>query len=530
MDGLPGPPKLGLFSDRVRPFFIFRDLTCHGARPGKVDEESHYNNTRDEEDKGNQVKGFFRGRRGRFITLFVLLLWPVFCFQNWKLKPAAPGARSGDEPHYLVLLFSLATDGDLLVKNNYANSDYSRGIYLSRYILEHHSNFIHRDTRRFYRWDEVYRYRAQESEPATAGKNPVALRLEKRAGFENFNENDYDEVGWHPPGYPILLLPFAIGPILADFYYYEALLILFQLALFTFAFLSFLESLERRGFIIKSGFALACALPAWYYNAAFYTEGIGASFVLLLFAAYLDRKLPLMSVYLGLLFFIKESYAPLVLLFMGAIFLEKGVSTRRKVGTILKLSIFPVLSLLLFIGRSLYLYGTPFQTYLPWQNNPATFQALQGLLFAPDGGILVFTPLTLLTIPGIFLTFFRGERKRTDLRQVAVLASGVFLFEFILTAMSIHWSGGPTFAYRILTPFIAPLFVGLIVLRDYIDTLKGFRRLSIQLLFNALLFVSVFNMFYGVTHLRSSYQGAAYINLFEPSQSRLYARIQNERK
>ncbi len=81
------------------------------------------------------------------IAGLALLLLAPFCVSRSEGKPISlglPGVLSGDEPHYLVLINSLISDGDFDLANNY--QDVHRGgpqagrIFAGQ-LLDHHVNW-----------------------------------------------------------------------------------------------------------------------------------------------------------------------------------------------------------------------------------------------------------------------------------------------------------------------------------------------------------------------------------------------------
>lgn len=473
------------------------------------------------------------------LVLFVLLAVPVFFFQKWRCGFEAPGARSGDEPHYLVLLHSIVKDGDLETANNYASHDYARGIYFANVptaALDHHAMYVNKtDPRDFVRWESVYEFQVDPERP----NDPAGFRFDKRAQYRDFDESRYREIGWHPPGYPMLLAAVSFPLVRANSYYVEAWIVLLQLLLYACAWIYAVREVRiavtgNDSMLSGAPFAwtalLAVALPAYHYNAGFYTEGLASSLCLLVAAASLGRRPLELSLYLGLLFFVKESYAPFALLFTAAYALET-IRNQRDLRIacydILALVLFPLVAFAIFALRSYLIYGSPWQTYLPWQSNPEPLAAAAALLSGTKTGLLVFTPVVLVCLAGLFPLF------RT--RPVVALAlAAAFIYQFALTAATVHWSGGPSFATRLLTPAVALVAPAFFAWRRSVRAAVSaslreswFAR-ALWIGTFALAALSGLNGFFGATHLSYAYDTVSYVNAVSPRQSHLYRRIKKE--
>ncbi len=465
------------------------------------------------------------------LVLFVLLAVPVFCFQKWRCGLESPGARSGDEPHYLVLLHSIVKDGDLATANNYASHDYARGIHFAHVppaALDHHAMYVNTENPRdFVRWETIHEFQVDPERP----NDPVGFRFVQREEYRDFDKSRYREIGWHPPGYPMLMAIVSFPLVLADSYYVEAWIVLIQLVLYAWAWIYAVQEIRTvvtgtESMLSTAAFfwtiLLAVALPAYHYNAGFYTEGLASSLCLLATAACLGRRPLELSLYLGLLFFVKESYAPFALFFTAAYAFE----TYRHLGDLrtaiydaVALAVFPVLAFLIFAARSYLIYGSPLQTYLPWQSNPDPLGAASALLLGTKTGLLVFTPVVLVFLAGLVVLF--------PARPGTALALGAaFAYQFVLTAATVHWSGGPSFATRLLAPAVALIAPAFFAWRE---STHG-SRLSVAILTGmfALGTLSGLNGFFGATHLSYAYDTVPYVNAVSPRQSQLYRRIKME--
>ncbi len=496
----------------------------------------------------------------QWLAVTLCLLVPVLCFLQWRPGFELPGARSGDEPHYLVMAYSLVHDGDLFVDDDYAtprfrdprdrarfaaNPDaalpYQQGLYLSGFPLSHHSNLVVDSGEfeapaalpplRFARWDEVYDFRESgDTNARTLLDRFEIVRRPAYAELETRLPGPLREIAWHPPGYPILLAAAAWPAIHSGAAWTELWIVALQIALLAAALVCaqrlapgarHTRQLSSAPMIAAVGLCTA----AGYYAATLYTEALTPA--LCLFALYaLDRqRLLACSLMLGQNYFIKERHAPHAVIFAAAAGCQaqqraKG-GLRNGVTAGLQIAVFPALAFALFILRNLLLYDTPFQTYYPWMTNPDILAGVLGLLGDAKTGVLVFSPVALVALYGLR----RLARRRRTL--VAVIAASCAYF-FALSAATIHWSGGPSYAYRLLVPAVAMLLPGIFASWRARPALrrKAPRWARPGLMLAALLFwVSLVNGFFAATNLAYAYDADAYINLVEPERSGLVRRL-----
>ncbi|MCB1172964.1 MAG: hypothetical protein KDK39_05340 [Leptospiraceae bacterium] len=439
----------------------------------------------------------------QWLALYVFLTGLVFFGQSGKAGDRWPAARSGDEPHYLVLLDSLVHDQDLLVQNNYASPRASQGRYLRGVALDHHSVLVHPDRQDWVLWDECYFMQWTGLPPRWFEQHY------KDSCPPGEHLTYYQEYGWHPPGYP-LLLAICVGPwMLAGLAHYESLIVALQLAFFSLA----VFRLRRLGPVSWPALAvLSLLVPASYYNAVFYTEGLSASLVLLAWTEFERKRFGWSGVWLALLAFIKESYFPFVPLFGVFAFWQSG-----RPGQAAKLMAPALLALLAFFYRSWLIYGGPFFTYLPWQSNTAFWSTLTGAFFSPVDGLFVFTPL--LVWAPLALWIFARQRGRLQ----ALLITSLLLYQFGLVHASVHWSGGPTYAHRLMVPVLTLLLWPLWISRPtgWVPGQRVWPR-RLRWLWTLLATVSVLNTVYALGHLQNSWNQPAWFNLWNwPSSQAL---------
>ncbi len=147
--------------------------------------------------------------------------------------------------------------------------------------------------------------------------------------------------------------------------------------------------------------------------------------------------------------------------------------------------------------------------------------------------MVLYTPLilVLLASPLILLSrMFIGSHKeeKQGLRELsALLALSLFLYQYGMASLSLHWTGGPSYAYRILVPVLPLLlfpFHGWMKL-----LLRGERKTvtekGIIAGITLLTLLSLGNTLYAVTNLNSVYNAPPFFNLSRPRNSLLYEKI-----
>ena len=142
------------------------------------------------------------------IACLALLLLAPLCVSRTATKPFSvglPGVLSGDEPHYLVILNSLISDGDFDLANNYGDV-HRGGLQAGRKFvgepLDHHVNWYDND--RLVRWSDVY-----EFDPARWVKDGDGHPVPTLRSDTNLRPTRQEEYPQHPVGLPFLLAPFV---------------------------------------------------------------------------------------------------------------------------------------------------------------------------------------------------------------------------------------------------------------------------------------------------------------------------------
>ena len=98
-----------------------------------------------------------------FFALLLLAMWWVsaqaYHIRGEQIVPGHPGAHSGDEPHYLLVINSLLFDGDLALHDDYARAyrgGLEAGATYRGETLSHHTILVDPVTREHAQWLEVF--------------------------------------------------------------------------------------------------------------------------------------------------------------------------------------------------------------------------------------------------------------------------------------------------------------------------------------------------------------------------------------
>jgi hypothetical protein len=344
--------------------------------------------------------------------LVVLLLLHILPFVG---RPALIG---GDEPHYALMAHSIAVDGDLELENNYV---------------------------------EV------ENGSSAAGSRQRGTKLDRHVA--EFGDRT---VFTHPLGLPLLVAPLLwlqnlVVPGAAP----DMVLGFFGLGV---TFLALLEGLRllakwtpdrRIGLLV--GLVVYFGTPLWFYSRTFFTEPYLWS-GLVLSVGLLDRDRPMFaSLVLGVTLLIKET----ALLAIVPILLWAW--WRWGVLGFLRVSVFPVLALLLFGLKNLWVYGEWWVTFQPFQLGTPWWSGFVGLLFDSQHGLIPFAPIALVALLAWALSRGSWDRPSVVASAFALLA---WVGYFIVSALWVDWRGGSGYGPRLLIPVLPALALPLATLAE----------------------------------------------------------------
>lgn len=153
-----------------------------------------------------------------------------------------------------------------------------------------------------------------------------------------------------------------------------------------------------------------------------------------------------------------------------------------------------------FVAFNLLVYGTFISTYyLPARlitnnTNHDIFEALAGNLISPARGIIIFSPVILVSIAGLIIKM--KDRKMLNLDYFLL---GIILMHYIVVSSNADWWGGWAFGPRFFTDMI-PYFIYFMIpfLLKLPDLSKKFQTVAVCI-FVCLVMFSFFVHFRGAT-------------------------------
>lgn len=322
-----------------------------------------------------------------------------------------PALIGGDEPHYALMAYSIATDGDFSLADDYAE--------------------------------------------VAAGARAAGR---KRAGQDldrHLRTVDGRTLFAHPLGLPVLAAPFvALQQLVAPGSAPDLLLGLLTLAVTFSALLAGAWLLGRftvpssRGALVALGVYFSS--PLWFYSRTFTTEPYIWSFAVLALACLAAERWALASVFLALGLAMKET----AILIVGPILLASLLilGPRRA----WRLFVGPAIFGALFVVKNLVLGAPPFATFQPYQL-ASSAAGLVGFLVDGRRGLLWFSPLLLLGMLG-WRRAFLGRPGR----PIATAGAGILLAYYLVTALWVDWRGGSGYGPRLLVPVLPVLAIPLL--------------------------------------------------------------------
>lgn len=319
-----------------------------------------------------------------------------------------PQARGGDEPHYLVIVNSLLSDGDFDVKDEYADAlaggpsagDRARG----RPLL-HHTYVKDPRSGRTVPWQRVYRFWER---PPCGPDGCAPFEPNRIHGFPDLDATI--EIPAHPPAFSVvlagLLAPFSPRPPEVERDVAVALTAFAVATLFVAAGAARRAGLTRRETWAAVGL-LAFASPWLVYTRSFFTEGLNALVLAAALWAALDRRWIVAGVCVGLAFAIK----PIFVLVGVAWLLDRALERDargfvRLAATLGGMGCALLLASAVAVGRARIDGGYPWL----W---PDGLQSAYGTLFDARHGLLWWTPwLVLLALPAVQRLRERGTDRQ----------------------------------------------------------------------------------------------------------------------
>ncbi len=377
-----------------------------------------------------------------------------------------PQPLTGDEPHYLVIAQSLVKDGDINVRNNYENREYTL----------------------FY---------------------PGPLDSHRRPG----KKGDAYHYSRHTPALPLLLAPFywaaeqIAGPqrlFFVPLARFPMSLMAALLSLFVFLLALRLTGKKKTSLIVWSVFSFSP--PLLFFSHLIYPE-IPAALILILpfyFVIYDEKRTPLRLMLAGagiaLLPWLGIKYAALTVVVGLILLFQWWKNQDRKWVNLISLMVPLVLSGLMYFTFLWTLYGSldPLALYKGTTTNVEYdmttffhfrivefFRCAIGYLFDQRAGLVVYAPVYILFIGGLYLAF----KSRNKAIRPAVLIFGSY---WAFCSLGYYW-GGYCPPGRTLLPVI--WVAGLLMAQSFSRTGEGiaFLRRALIALTILLAFLTLLN-------------------------------------
>ncbi len=348
------------------------------------------------------------------------------------MECSLPYIISGDEPHYLVMVNSLIKDGDLAVNNNYKTVWASGG--------------------------------------SDAGKRFRHVLLDKHMAGPS--------QPWHWPGMPMFLAG-LVWP-LADTPYVEPACIFINIIIGLIG----LVAVSKCIHIINPKNAwftiliIALATPLWHYSARMFTEVY--LFTLLAWAIYFG--------FAGHRWGLSG-----ILLSAGVLFHQAFAITGASIGlclvlkkdfrAVIKYGVPFIICIILYILYNYWLFGEFGTSPRASQISELSFKNIPfgatGLLFESTHGLLIFSPVLILSFLGITTWF---KKKLWAFLMIPAMVNYLFFAGFI------QWHGGFCYATRFLVPTLALIAIPLHLFVCRIANQKT----SLKIIAGSLLVISIF--------------------------------------
>lgn len=405
---------------------------------------------------------------------FLLFLVGLILLPHTLAPPTEKGAfglarvHSGDEPHYMVQLSSVARDHDLDVSNNYAwalaGADDAGELFRGKPLDRHLAAGLKGRT---VVWTEFYTTEGWQQGPD--GWPPPPKYTDKKAPRFRYST--------HPTGLALLLAPvwltFGSSSLLEP-------AVIFCSGLALVGILLTLRSLFRvfttDEVVVRVALvATVLGTPLWHYGRALFTEiYLAAAAVVIYWLAVGARRRWLLGIPVAFGMLMKSFFVVLVAPAFLLLLLKRDFK-----GLLLACLPVAIASAYVLIMNSLH-FGSPFlfsqpREYFKW--NP---EAPMGLLFHEEHGLFLFAPIVAIA----FFGWWHLLRERP--LEAGLMLFGALAYSAIFTCVG-FWGGGYCYGPRYLVPVIPILMLGLTKIRSTI-----FGRHPWAMAFSALvLFLSI---------------------------------------
>jgi hypothetical protein len=394
-------------------------------------------------------------RQGRsripLLLLAVLLLAPHFVVvhraEHLRPRLELPHISSGDEPHYLVIVHSLLSDGDLDLRNNY-RSVHGGGLDAGAYwaaarTLDHHTQVRLKDGR-WVPWDTVFDpqdWRVDGDGLLMAARRPGAPEVDPLAA----------EYSFHTSAIAALLYP-LLRPIRGTAFVEAAAVTvtgLFGVLAMLFYRRLLLHFSVDPAAVNRTTAVAFLGTPLWMYGRSLFLESYLAAFMLGAYALVLATRRDLTA---GLLLGLAVQLKPHYLLL--ALPLAACLAWERAWGRLARFAVPLVIAGALVLTTNALLFGSPLHPPQPFVFG--SFKAgIAGLLLSAHKGLFWIVPASFAAL-ALWPAFVR----RHGSPAVALLA-GFTMFLFAMAWFD-KWHAGYCYGPRHIVPVVPLLLVPLV--------------------------------------------------------------------
>lgn len=382
---------------------------------------------------------------------YILLIAPLMMSgplpgSKYPLNVCWPRIHSGDEPHYLLILNSLIQDGDLDLSNNYAavhTGSAAAGRSFAGWALDHHVSWYHNG-------EIVYWWMVFNNNPMKWARDSNDIPVPTRQRSQLQMPVPAREYPTHPPGLAFLLaIPayFFRGTVAVESIALACTALSVVLASYFFEKLiaPYTNGWQQRLFITGITFL---GSPIWHYGRTLFVEPYLMCLAVAAYACALrSNRYFWAGVCIAIGIWMKPPFAVLALP-LGLVCLME-----RRYAALLRLSGPILLSVLGILAANHAMHGSVLASTIAWESgNP--IRGSWGLIFSPTHGIILFSPIAILSIMFIPQFFTR------HLKEFAIFGSA-FLLYFCPMALFVTWHGGYCFGPRMIIPVLPFLYIPL---------------------------------------------------------------------
>jgi hypothetical protein len=389
------------------------------------------------------------GRRTAVLIALLLLAPLIFSspYSPGRFHIGLPRIFSGDEPHYLVMLNSVLSDGDLDVANNYAaarRGGLAAGRGFAGGWLDHHTSWYEDTTRRL--WLDVY-----EFDPRKWDRDIDGFPLPRPRPGQPAPRPGQAETSLHGPGLALMLAPLLL-PLRGTDLVEPAAILCSALATIIgmLMFRSLLKTWTARPMVVDVVTAVAfLATPAWHYGRSLFNESFMLMFAVTAYSLTLRGGRPVVAgtaIALGMI--MKPTFLLLALPLLALHLYERNL--RAAIAVALPLAAAGAI----ILGLNAALLGSPWRSAQEWQEGSPLSGAFN-IIFSPEHGLLI-------TAPAIMVAAAAWPRfLRSFPRDASVLLAGAAL-QFTLNANWADWQGGFCYSARQMVPVLPMIFAALV--------------------------------------------------------------------